>query len=104
MWANCSDLLPVLDTVEVVNVGKDYKEPKIKVGKDVIGTIPVDKKGRLLKPSIDVKTIGFVTLDIEDPAGDGAQIVPTYNYVGPSKFNEIYSLETYIDCVGHPEL
>ena len=104
LWANCSDLLPVLDTVEVVNVGKDYKEPKIKVGKDVIGTIPVDKKGRLLKPSIDVKTVGFVTLVIEDPTGDGAQIVPTYNYVGPSKFNEIYSLETYIDCVGHPEL
>ena len=39
---------------------------------------------------------------IVDPEGFGARIVPTYQYVGPSKFNEIFESQSYIDCVGHP--
>ena len=104
IWANCSDLLPVLDTLEVPNVGGGYTKPVIKVGPEEIGTVPVDTKGRLLKPVITKKTIGFVKPRIVDPTGTGAQLVPTYNYVGPSKFKELYSSQTYIDCVGHPEL
>ena len=108
IWAECSDLLPVLDTLEVTNVGRDYgqdgKEPKIKVGKEEVGYVPVDTKGRLLKPVITTRTVGFVTPQIVDSSGTGAKVVPTYNYVGPSKFNEIYESNTYIDCVGHPEI
>ena len=102
LWANCSDLMPVLDTVELVNVGKGYKAPIIKVGKEEIGTVSVDKDGRLLQPSISVKAVGFVRPTIEDAEGFGAEIVPTYNYVGPTKFQEIYSSQSYIDCVGNP--
>ena len=104
IWAQCSDLLPVLDTLEVINVGRDYKEPKIKVGKEEVGYVPVDTKGRLLKPVITTRTVGFVTPRVVDSSGTGAKLVPTYNYVGPSKFNEIYETNTYIDCVGHPEI
>ena len=101
LYANCEEIIPVLDTIDIVNVGKDYKEPKIKVGDEEIGTVSVDDQGRLLTATITTKTIGFVRPTIEG-VGFGAKIVPTYQYVGPSKFSEIFESQSYIDCVGHP--
>ena len=101
LYANCEEIIPVLDTIDIVNVGKDYKEPKIKVGDEEIGTVSVDNEGRLLTATITTKTIGFVRPTIEG-VGFGAKIVPTYQYVGPSKFSEIFESQSYIDCVGHP--
>ena len=102
LYANCEDILPVLDTIDITNVGEGYKEPKIYVGPDEVGDISVDDKGRLLTPSITTKTLGFIKPRIVDPSGYGAELVPTYQYVGPTKFNEIFESQTYIDCVGHP--
>ena len=102
LWANCSDILPVLDTIDITNVGKGYKKPKIVVGKQEIGDVSVDTEGRLLTPSIKTKTLGFVRPRIVDDEGFGADVVPTYQYVGPTKFNEIFESQSYIDCVGHP--
>ena len=102
LYANCSDILPVLDTIDITNVGKGYKEPKIYVGPNEVGDISVDTQGRLLTPTITTKTLGFVQPRIVDPEGFGAEIVPTYQYVGPTKFTEIFATQSYIDCVGHP--
>ena len=102
LYANCSDILPVLDTIDITNVGKGYKEPKIYVGPNEVGDISVDTQGRLLTPTITTKTLGFVQPRIVDPEGFGANIVPTYQYVGPTKFSEIFESQSYIDCVGHP--
>ena len=102
LWANCSDILPVLDTIDITNVGKGYKEPKIYVGPDLVGDISVDTEGRLLTPTITTKTLGFVRPRIVDPEGYGAAVVPTYQYVGPTRFTEIFESQSYIDCVGHP--
>ena len=102
LYANCDDIIPVLDTIDITNVGKGYKNPKIKVGDEEIGDISVDTEGRLLTPTITTKTVGFMRPTIEDPEGFGANIVPTYQYVGPSKFSEIFESQTYIDCIGHP--
>ena len=102
LYANCDDIIPVLDTIDITNVGEGYKEPKIYVGPDEVGDISVDDNGKLLTPTITTKTIGFVKPRIVDPSGYGAEIVPTYQYVGPTKFNEIFETQSYIDCVGHP--
>ena len=102
LYANCDDILPVLDTIDITNVGKGYKEPKIYVGPNEIGDISVDTEGRLLTPTINTKTVGFVRPRIVDPEGYGANITPTYQYVGPTKFTEIFETQSYIDCVGHP--
>ena len=102
LYANCDDIIPVLDTIDITNVGKGYKEPKIYVGPNEVGDISVDTDGRLLTPTINTKTVGFVRPRIVDPEGYGADIVPTYQYVGPTKFTEIFESSTYIDCVGHP--
>ena len=102
LYANCDDIIPVLDTIDITNVGEGYKEPKIYVGPDEVGDISTDDNGRLLTPTITTKTIGFVRPRIVDPEGYGANIVPTYQYVGPTKFNEIFETQSYIDCVGHP--
>ena len=67
-----------------------------------MGDISVDTQGRLLTPTITTKTLGFVQPRIVDPEGFGANIVPTYQYVGPTKFSEIFESQSYIDCVGHP--
>ena len=102
LYANCSDILPVLDTIDITNVGKGYKQPKIYVGPNEVGDVSVDTQGRLLTPTITTKTLGFVQPRIVDPEGFGANIVPTYQYVGPTKFSEIFESQSYIDCVGHP--
>lgn len=102
LYAGCPDLIPVLDQIDVTNVGSGYTDPKIVVGDEEIGIIGTDKKGRLLEPVINVKAVGNVRPTIKDPTGFGAEIVPTYSYVGPTKFKEVYTVNEYVDCVGHP--
>ena len=101
LYASCDDILPVLDTIDITNVGDNYTDPKIYVGQEEIGDISTDDKGKLLTPTITTKTLGFVKPRIVDPTGFGAEIVPTYQYVGPTKFTEIFESQSYIDCVGH---
>ena len=101
LYASCDDILPVLDTIDITNVGENYTDPKIYVGQEEIGDISTDDKGKLLTPTITTKTLGFVKPRIVDPTGFGAEIVPTYQYVGPTKFTEIFESQSYIDCVGH---
>ena len=117
VYANCGDLIPVMNDIKPVNVGRKYVNPVITIGngakEQVIGTFSVDKKGRLVEPTITNKVLGFVKPKIRDlgtpdqPArGTGGSVAVTYTYTGPRKIREtgMLDLQTYIDCVGHPML
>ena len=117
VYANCGDLIPVMNDIKPVNVGRKYVNPVITIGngakEQVIGTFSVDAKGRLVEPTITNKVLGFVKPKIRDlgtpdqPArGTGGSVAVTYTYTGPRKIREtgILDLQTYIDCVGHPML
>ena len=39
LYASCDDILPVLDTIDITNVGDNYTDPKIYVGQEEIGDI-----------------------------------------------------------------
>ena len=103
VYSGCLDLIPVLEDVRVVNVGRDYTDPKIFIDDEEVGSVTVDTRGRLLKPTLSKKALGYVTLEIRDPTGGGAKLVPNYNFTGPEKLKTILPLEQYIDCVGHPK-
>ena len=115
VYANCGDLIPVVEEVQTINVGKDYKKPVITIGKGPkekeIGKADVNDKGQILKPVITETVLGFVVPKVKDTkggTGGGAVVVVTYQFVGPIKAKEILSrlptAQTYIDCVGHPML
>lgn len=117
VYANCGDLIPVIDNVKTINVGTNYVNPVITIGsgakEKVIGTYTVDDSGRLVEPKITAKVLGFVKPKVRDagtsttPAsGSGADLAPIYSYSGPRQIKEtgILDLQTYIDCVGHPML
>ena len=117
VYANCGDLIPVMNDIKPVNVGRKYVNPVITIGngakEQVIGTFSVDAKGRLVEPTITNKVLGFVKPKIRDlgspdkPArGTGGSVAVTYTYTGPRKIREtgMLDLQTYIDCVGHPML
>ena len=104
VYANCPDLIPLLKDVNVENVGEGYTDPKIYIDDEEVGSITTDTKGRLLKPTITKKAIGFVNVRIVDPTGGGAKIRPVYEYSGPKRIKELVALDQYIDCVGHPAL
>ena len=117
VYANCGDLIPVMNDIKPINVGRKYVNPVITIGngakEQVIGTFSVDAKGRLVEPTIPNKVLGFVKPKIRDlgtpdqPArGTGGSIAVTYAYTGPRKIREtgMLDLQTYIDCVGHPML
>ena len=115
VYANCGDLIPVVEDVQTINVGKDYKKPVITIGKGPkekeIGKADVNDKGQILKPVITETVLGFVVPKVKDTkggTGGGAVVVVTYQFVGPIKAKEILSrlptAQTYIDCVGHPML
>ena len=117
VYANCGDLIPVMNDIKPINVGRKYVNPVITIGngakEQVIGTFSVDAKGRLVEPTITNKVLGFVKPKIRDlgtpdqPArGTGGSIAVTYAYTGPRKIREtgMLDLQTYIDCVGHPML
>ena len=117
VYANCGDLIPVMNDIKPINVGRKYVNPVITIGngakEQVIGTFSVDAKGRLVEPTITNKVLGFVKPKVRDlgtpdqPArGTGGSISVTYTYTGPRKIREtgMLDLQTYIDCVGHPML
>ena len=117
VYANCGDLIPVIDNVKTINVGTNYVNPVITIGtgakEKVIGTYTVDDQGRLVEPKITAKVLGFVKPKVRDAgtsttpaAGSGADLAPIYSYSGPREIKEtgILELQTYIDCVGHPML
>ena len=108
VYANCPDLIPLLKDVTVVNVGEGHTDPKVIVdtpgGTEEIGFVTTDTRGRLLKPTITKKSIGFNNPRIVDSTGGGAKIVPVYEFTGPKRIKELIALDQYIDCVGHPSI
>ena len=112
LYSKCSDIIPKLDNVSVINVGTDYKEPVITIGigdkKQEIGTFTTDSQGRLIEPIITKSVLGFIKPVVEDKAADGtgtgAQLSTVYTYTSPReiKENNILPLTQYVDCVGHP--
>ena len=112
IYAYCGDLIPIVDQVKKINVGKGYVDPRIVIGEgpdqQEIGKYSVDDQGRLLEPTVDKTVIGFVKPRIRDKGakGTGALLTTVYNYSGPREINEknILQLQEYVDCVGHPML
>ena len=114
VYSECGDLIPVVQNVQTVNVGKNYTEPVITIGKGdkekEIGKADVDDKGQILTPVITETVLGFVTPRVKDKGGTGggAQVALTYQFAGPVKVQQILgrlpTSQTYIDCVGHPML
>ena len=114
VYSECGDLIPVVQDVQTINVGKNYTEPVITIGKGdkekEIGKADVDDKGQILTPVITETVLGFVTPRVKDKGGTGggAQVALTYQFAGPVKVQQILgrlpTSQTYIDCVGHPML
>ena len=113
VYASCGDLIPVVQDIQTINVGKNYKQPIITIGsgKDEkqIGKADVDEKGQIVKPIITETVLGFanpVVKDTNGGTGGGAVVALTYQFSGPIKVEEILTKlptsQTYIDCVGHP--
>ena len=117
VYANCGDLIPIIDNVKTINVGTNYVNPIITIGsgdkEQQIGTYTVDNDGKLVEPNITTKVLGFIKPKIRDvgtstanATGSGGQISPVYSFSGPREIKEtgILQLQTYVDCVGHPML
>ena len=117
VYANCGDLIPIIDNVKTLNVGSNYVNPIITIGtgdkEQQIGTYTVDNDGKLVEPNITTKVLGFIKPKIRDvgtstanATGSGGQISPVYSFSGPREIKEtgILQLQTYVDCVGHPML
>ena len=108
LYANCSDIIPKLDEVKLVNVGTDYKDPIITIGvgdkQQQIGTATTDKDGKLISVNIDTPVLGFVKPEVIDSQGTGARLSTSYIYTSPREIKEtnVLPLTQYIDCVGHP--
>ncbi len=112
IYAYCGDLIPVVDQVKKINVGKNYVDPRIVIGEgpdqQEIGKYSVDDEGRLLEPTLTKTILGFIRPTIKDKGakGTGAKLTTVYNYSGPREISEknILQLQEYVDCVGHPML
>ena len=70
VYAKCGDLIPLIDDVKTINVGKNYVNPIITIGngekEQQIGEYTVDKDGKLVEPTITTKILGFVKPKIRD--------------------------------------
>ena len=110
LYSGCSDIIPKVDSVNIVNVGTNYTDPIITIGtgdkKKQIGTATVDIKGRLIKANVTEAILGFVKPIVEDRVGSGtgALLSVVYTYTSPREIreNNVLPLTQYIDCVGHP--
>ena len=108
LYANCSDIIPKLDNVNIINVGTNYKDPIITIGvgdkQQQIGTATTDKDGKLISVNIDTPVLGFVKPEIVDSQGTGGRLSTSYIYTSPRDIKEtnVLPLTQYIDCVGHP--
>ena len=103
IYAGCADLIPTLAELIPDNVGKGYTKPVIKVGDEEIGDAETDKDGRITRINVTKKTIGYIRPRVVDDTGFGAELIPTYEFVGPEKLKSLYAVNTYIDCVSHPQ-
>ena len=111
IYAYCGDLIPIVDNVKPINVGKGYVAPKIVIGtgdtETEIGEFSVDEQGRIVEAKLTNTVLGFIKPRIKDPkGGTGAKVTIRYNYAGPREIQEknILPLTQYVDCVGHPML
>ena len=108
LYANCSDIIPKLDEVKLINVGTNYKDPIITIGvgdkQKQIGTATTDADGKLINVNIDTPVLGFVKPEIVDSQGTGGRLSTSYIYTSPREIKEtnVLPLTQYIDCVGHP--
>ena len=110
LYSGCSDIIPKVDDVSIINVGTNYVDPIITIGtgstKKQIGSATTDSQGRLIKASVTEPVLGFVKPIVEDRTGSGtgASLSVVYTYTSPRqlKENNILPLTQYIDCVGHP--
>ena len=112
LYAKCGDIIPKIDTINIVNVGTNYVDPIITIGtgtkKKQIGTAIPDSQGRLIKTNLTEQVLGFVKPVVEERlangTGTGAKLSVVYTYTSPRqlKENNILPLTQYIDCVGHP--
>ena len=89
VYANCGDLIPIIDNIVTENVGKNYVNPVITIGsgdkEQVIGEYTTDKDGKLVEPNITTKVLGFVKPKVRDlgtttqrARGTGGLLSPIY--------------------------
>jgi len=110
LYSGCSDIIPKVDNISIINVGRNYTDPIITIGtgdkKKQIGTATTDSQGRLIKASVTEAVLGFVKPIVEDRTGSGtgALLSVVYAYTSPRELreNNVLPLTQYIDCVGHP--
>ena len=115
LYANCSDIIPKVDEIKIINVGREYVNPVITIGTGTkrreIGTLTKDSNGRLIKADLTESILGFVKPEVEDlgtsgqePTGNGGRLSVIYDFTSPREIreNNLLPLTQYIDCVGHP--
>jgi len=108
LYSGCSDIIPKVDKLSIINVGTGYTDPVITIGvgdkKRKIGSATVDSQGRLITASVTESILGFVKPVLEDATGSGGLLSVVYAYTSPRELreNNVLPLKQYIDCVGHP--
>ena len=108
LYAGCSDIIPKVDKLSIINVGTGYTNPVITIGvgdkKKKIGSATVDSQGRLITATATEPILGFVKPVLEDATGTGGLLSVVYTYTSPREIreNNVLPLTQYIDCVGHP--
>ena len=108
LYSGCSDIIPKVDKLSIINVGTGYTDPIITIGvgdkKRKIGSATVDSQGRLITASVTESILGFVKPVLEDATGSGGLLSVVYTYTSPREIreNNVLPLRQYIDCVGHP--
>ena len=108
LYSGCSDIIPKVDKLSIINVGTGYTDPVITIGvgdkKRKIGSATVDSQGRLITASVTESILGFVKPVLEDATGSGGLLSVVYAYTSPRELreNNVLPLRQYIDCVGHP--
>ena len=108
LYAGCSDIIPKVDKLSIINVGTGYTNPVITIGvgdkKRKIGSATVDSQGRLITATATEPILGFVKPMLEDATGTGGLLSVVYTYTSPRELreNNVLPLKQYIDCVGHP--
>ena len=108
LYAGCSDIIPKVDKLSIINVGTGYTNPVITIGvgdkKKKIGSATVDSQGRLITATVTEPVLGFVKPMLEDATGTGGLLSVVYTYTSPREIreNNVLPLTQYIDCVGHP--
>ena len=95
MYSGCSDIIPKVDNINIINVGTNYTDPIITIGtgdqKRQIGTATTDSQGRLTKVSVTEAILGFVKPIVEDKTGSGTGglLSVVYAYTSPREIRRI---------------